>query len=82
MDHVSISPTDEDGHIGLLLLVEHDTKFPYAYAVRDYTANTVAVILFKHYCTFGTFDSIYSDPGSPLMSSVVKDLKTWLGIPL
>ena len=81
MDHVSISPTDEDGHIGLLLVVEHDTKFPYAYAVRDYTANTVAVVLFKHYCTFGTFDSIYSDPGSSLMSNVVNDLNTWLGIP-
>ena len=61
--------------------MEYDTKFPYAYAVRDYTANTVAVVLFKHYCTFGTFVSIYSDPGSSLMSSVVKDLNTWLGIP-
>ena len=81
IDHVSITPHDEDGHIGLLLVVEHDTKFPYAYAVRDYTAHTVAVVLFKHYCTFGTFDSIYSDPGSALMSTVVSDLNTWLGIP-
>ena len=81
IDHVSISPTDEDGYIGLLLIVEHDTKFPYAYAVRDYTAHTVAIALFKHYCTFGSFDSIYSDPGSALMSSVVSDLNKWLGIP-
>ena len=79
IDHISLLPTDEDGYIGLLLIVEHDTKFPYAYAVRDYTAHTVAITLFKHYCTFGSFDSIYSDPGSALLSSVVSELNTWLG---
>ena len=61
--------------------MEHDTKYPVAYPVRDYTANTVATVLFKHFCTFGSFDSIYSDPGSSLMSNVVADLTTWLGIP-
>ena len=81
IDHVSVTPADEDGYIGLLLIVEHDTKFPFAYAIRDYTATTVATILFKHYCTFGTFTSIYSDPGSALMSHVVRDLNLWLGIP-
>ena len=81
IDHVSITPADEDGHIGLLLVVEQDTKFPYAYPVRDYTAQSVAVVLFKHYCTFGSYDCIYSDPGSSLLSAVVNDLNTWLGIP-
>ena len=52
IDHVSVTPADEDGCIGLLLIVEHDTKFPYSYAVRDYTAITLATTLFKHYCTF------------------------------
>ena len=42
MDHVTISPIDEDGYIGLLLLVELDIKFPHAYPVRDYSALTVA----------------------------------------
>ena len=51
------------------------------YAVRDYTAHTVPVVLFDHNCTFGTFDSIYSDPGSSLMSIVINDLNTCLGIP-
>ena len=81
IDHVSVTPPDEDGYIGLLLIVEHDTKFPFAYAVRDYTAATVSITLFKHYCTFGTFTAVFSDPGSALMSHSVHALNTWLGIP-
>ena len=69
IDHVTITPHDEDGYVGLLLVVEHDTKYPVAYPVRDYTANTVATVLLKHFCTFGSFDSIYSDPSSSLMST-------------
>ena len=64
MDHVTITPPEDDGYIGLLLLVEHDTKFPRAHSVRDYTAPTVATILFQHYCTFGAYDILYSNPGS------------------
>ena len=65
IDHVTITPHDEDGYVGLLLVVTHDTKYPVAYPVRDYSATTVATVLFKHFCTFGSFDSIYSDPGNP-----------------
>ena len=43
IDHVTITPHDEDGYVGLLLVVEHDTKYPVAYPV--------ATVLFKHFCT-------------------------------
>ena len=33
IDHVTVTPHDEDGYVGLLLIVEHDTKFPFAYPV-------------------------------------------------
>ena len=81
IDHVTVTPPDEDGYVGLLLIVEHDTKFPQAYAIRDYTAHTVATVLFRHYCTFGSFDTIHSDPGSALTSTVVSQLNSWLGTP-
>jgi hypothetical protein len=81
MDHVTISPIDEDGYIGLLLLVELDIKFPHAYPVRDYSALTVATILFKHYCTFGTYHALFSDPGSAFTSTVVKQLNEFINIP-
>jgi hypothetical protein len=79
-DHVTVTPADEDGFTGLLLVVELDTKFPQAYPIRDYTAHTVAITLFKHYCTFGAYDAVLSDPGSAFLSNVVKDLNSWLGI--
>jgi hypothetical protein len=80
-DHVSVTPADEDGYIGLLLVVELDTKFPQAYPIRDYSAYTVATVLFKHYCTFGSYDSIYSDPGSAFTADILDHLNRWLGIP-
>ena len=81
IDHVTISPSDEDGYIGLLLLVELDIKYPHAYPVRDYSALTVATILFKHYCTFGTYHAIISDPGSAFTSAIVQQLNQFLNIP-
>jgi hypothetical protein len=80
MDNVTVTPPDEDGYIGLLLIVELDTKFPQAYPVRDYSAPTVATILFKHYCTFGSYDAIFSDAGSAFTSEIVTHLNQWLGI--
>ena len=65
----------------LLLIVEHDTKYPTAYPVRDYTAPTVATILFKHYCTYGAYDALFSDPGSAFIAAVVKELNNRLNIP-
>ena len=81
IDHVSVTPPDEDGYIGLLLIVELDAKFPQAYPVRDYTAYTAATVLFEHYCTFGSYDTMYSDPGSAFTSNILDHLNRWIGIP-
>ena len=80
IDHRSITPHDEDGSVGLLLIVELDTKFPQAYPIHDYSAPTVTTTLFRHYCTFGAYACILSDPGSAFMADVVKDLNRWLGV--
>ena len=80
-DHVSVTPADEDGYIGLLLVVELDIKFPQAYLVKDYSVYTAATVLLMHYCTFGTYDSIYSDPGSAFTADILDHLNRWLGIP-
>ena len=81
IDHVSVTPADEDGYIRLLLVVKLDTKFPQAYPVHDYAAQIVATVLFKHYCTFRSYDSLYSDPGSTFTSNVLDQLNKWIGIP-
>ena len=63
------------------MIVEHDTKYPTAYPVRDYTAPTVATIVYKNYCTYGAYDALFSDPGSAFTAAVVKELNNWLNIP-
>ena len=65
----------------MLVVIEHDQKYAQFYAVRDYTAITVASNLFKHYCTFGSYNGILSDPGSAFMAEVVQQLNAWFGIP-
>jgi hypothetical protein len=80
VDHVTVTPADKYGNTCVILVVEHYSHFPHAHAAKDYSAETVAIALFKHFCTFGVFDEIASDPGSAFMSDVVKELNRWLGI--
>jgi hypothetical protein len=79
IDHVTVAP-DRHGNVCVILLVEHFSHFPQAYAVSTYNAETVAKVLFRHYCTFGIFDQLASDPGSAFMSDVVKNLNSWIGV--
>ena len=38
-------------------------------------------MLFKHYCTFGVFDEVISDPGTAmLLADVVKQLNSWFEV--
>ena len=80
VDHVTMTPMDEAGNTCIILVVEHWSHFPQAYAAKDYSAETVATVLFKHICTFGLFDALASDPGSAFMAEVVEHLLKWLGI--
>ena len=78
IDHVTVTPMDEFGNTCIILLVEHWAHFPQAYAAKNYTAETVATVLFKHICTFGLFDALASDPGSAFMAEVVQRLLVWM----
>ena len=76
VDHVTVTPEDKHGNSCVILIVEHFSHYPFAYAAKDYTAETVAITLFKHYCHHGTFDQLASDPGSAFMSEVVRQWPT------
>ena len=80
IDHVAVTPADKYGNKVVILIVEHFSHFPQAYPAKDYTADTAARALFKHFCTFGVFDEIASDPGSALMSEAVEQLNRWMGV--
>ena len=58
IDHVTITPVDKHGNCCAILVVEHFSHFPYVYPAKDYSAETVARVLFKHYTTTGVFDRI------------------------
>ena len=79
-DLTTVTPVDKHGNSCVILVVEHFSHFPVAYPAKDYSAETVALALFKHYCTHGTFDQLASDPGSAFMSEVVRQLNKWLGV--
>ena len=80
VDQVTVTPPDEQGRTCVVLVVEHFSHFPQAYPAKDYSAEEVARILFKHFCTFGAFNELVSDPGSAFMSAVISQLNAWLGI--
>ena len=80
VDHVTITPKDKLGNCCAILVVEHWAHFPQAYAAPDYSAEYTARALFKHFCTFGLFHEIISDPGSAFMSDTVRQLNAYLPI--
>ena len=80
IDHVAVTPEDKHGNNCAIMVVEHFSHFPFVYAAKDYSAETVAKVLFKHYCHHGTFEQLASDPGSAFMSDVVRQLNSWLRV--
>lgn len=80
IDHVTVTPEDKHGNKAVVLIVEHFSRFPQAYPVKEYTAESAATALFKHICTFGVFDELISDPGSAFMSEVLAHLLQFLGV--
>jgi hypothetical protein len=80
IDHLAISPPDADGNKVLIVIVNLFDKFVDLSAHKDYSAETVALALFKHICDYGLFDGLASDPGSAFMSEVMQHLLKWIGM--
>lgn len=80
VDTLTITPTDLLGRQYLIVIVNQFTKFVALYPAEDKTAITLARCLIQFFCAFGKFNRIISDPGSDLMSDVIKNLNKWIGI--
>ena len=78
VDHVTVTPADKNGNTCAIMIVEHWSHFPQAYAAKGYGEEEVARTLFKHFCTFGAFEEVATDPGSSFMSKVMEQLCAWL----
>ena len=80
VDRLTVTPADEQGNTCLIVVVVFFTKYVWATPAKEYNATTAASALFTFFCTFGTFDELWSDPGSDLTSEIVAKLSEWLGI--
>jgi hypothetical protein len=80
VDTLTITPADKNGNSLIVVVVEHFSKFSTLYPMSNHSADSLATCLFQHFCRFGLFDQLISDPGSDLMSHVVTTLNKWFGI--
>ena len=80
VDRLTVTPPDKDGNDTLIVIVEHFTKHVGVYVSKEYTGESIARALFQYFCAYGLFEELISDPGSDLMSRVVKCLNEWIGI--
>jgi hypothetical protein len=80
VDTLTITPQDAQGNQYCIVVVEHFTKYSTLYPAKDHSAQTLATALFSHFCRFGVFEHLISDPGSDLMAEVVVQLCKWFGI--
>jgi len=80
VDTLTVTPEDIYGNQYCIVVVEHFTKYTSIYPAKDHNAITLATALFQHFCRFGVFEEIITDPGSDYMSEVVLMLCQWFGI--
>ena len=80
IDGLTVSPTSYKGNIGLYVIVNHGTSHSFGYVTASFNSTECARALFTYYTTFGTFDSVISDPGSEILSESVTQLNEWLGV--
>ena len=71
---------DDEGYSLIIVVVEHFTKFASLYRAKSHTAIELATALFGHMVRYGYFECIASDPGSDLMSDVIRELNAMFGI--
>jgi hypothetical protein len=74
VDQLSMTPADNFGHDTLTVIVDHFSKHVRLYVTENHAGQTLAQHLYDHYCTWGRYDIIITDPGSNLTSEDVEQL--------
>ncbi len=62
-------PETKEGYIGIMVITEYLTKFPYAKPIRSKTMEEIAAVLLEFFSLFGPPKSILSDQGTNLTIS-------------
>ena len=64
----------------ILTIVDEFSRFPWAFAVKDTSSNTVMKIYHELFATFGTPSTIHSDKGSGFISTSMRRYLNEMGI--
>jgi len=68
-----------DGYIGILVIIESLTKFPYAKPIKSKTAKEIARLLLEFFSIFGTAKEILSDQGREFVNDIIAQMKNNMG---
>ena len=80
MDLVFGLPETTDGYIGLFVITEALTKYPYAVPIKSKTAIEIAQKLFMYITLFGSPKEIISDQGKEFCNSIIKAMVVLVGV--
>ena len=64
-------PESSEGYIGVMVITEALSKFPWAKPIRSKSAKEIANILKEYICIFGAPKSIVSDRGTEFNNEIV-----------
>lgn len=79
MDLVLGFPESQEGHVGLLVITEYMTKYPYVKAIKNKSAKEIAPLLWEYITLFGPPKVILSDNGTEFVNSVVDSMLRMVG---
>ena len=68
-----------EGYIGILVIVEFLSKYPWAKAIKSKTAKEIAKHLFEYITIFGPFKDLLSDQGKEFCNQIMEELKKSVG---
>ena len=80
MDLVLGLPPTAEGYVGILVITEYLTKYPYAVPIRSKSQDEIAGHLLHYITTFGPPKEILSDQGREFLNEVVQRLLDNTGV--
>ena len=85
LDRVSVDLTfglseTEEGYKGIIVMIDHLSKYPYAVPIKTKSGSEIARHLFTFISMFGAPKEILSDQGKEFVNEVVKELLSTSGV--
>ena len=68
-----------DGFVGIVVMIEALSKYPWAKPIRTKTAEEIAGHVFEFICIFGPFKELLSDQGKEFCNQILEKLKNNVG---